>query len=248
LFHWRRGGYAPTVIVVVGQPAYRPPSGSEPGAAVGPAVGVARAAVADGASAQLIGKVGADATGDALLLDLARAGIGHAAVLRDPGRPTAIARFLADEDLDGDVDEGLSLDPAPERAGDGPEQTARAPDDGFSVALDPADVELGLRYLAGYGVVVAAEPFSEATLAIVAEAAGYAGAQLVVVTRSGSAGPVIDKNVPATLLEAPPDDPDEQFAALVGSYAAALDLGATAEEAFRAALGATGWEPVTPPA
>jgi hypothetical protein len=247
LFRRRHGGYAPAVIVVVGQPAYRPPSGSAPGAAVGPAVGVARSAVAAGASAQLIGKVGADATGDALLLDLARAGIGHAAVLRDPGRPTATAPYHSDADLSGDVEEGLHLDSARDGASDGPEQTAGPPDDGVSVALDPADVELGLRYLTGYGVVVAADPLSEATLAIAAEAAAYAGAQLVVVTRSGSEGPVIDTNVPATLLEAPRDDPDEQFAALVGSYAAALDQGATAEEAFRDALGASGWEPVPPP-
>jgi hypothetical protein len=67
-----------------------------------------------------------------------------------------------------------------------------------------------------------------------------------VVTRPGSTAPVIDRNVPSTLLEAPPDDPDGQFAALVGRYAAALDTGASAEEAFRTALGASGWEPVAP--
>jgi hypothetical protein len=97
-------------------------------------------------------------------------------------------------------------------------------------------------------VIVTAEPLSEATLAIVAEAAAYAGAHLVVVTRSGTSGPVVDRNVPSTLLEAPADDPDDQFAGLVGRYAAALDTGAAADEAFRTALGASGWEHVAPSA
>jgi hypothetical protein len=97
-------------------------------------------------------------------------------------------------------------------------------------------------------VIVTAETLSEATVAIVAEAAAYAGAHLVVVTQSGTPGPVIDRDVSSTLLEAPADDPDEQFAGLVGRYAAALDTGAAAQEAFRTALGPSGWEPVTPPA
>jgi hypothetical protein len=48
-----------------------------------------------------------------------------------------------------------------------------------------------------------------------------------------------------TLLEAPQEDPDEQFAGLVGRYAAALDAGVAADEAFRDALGAAGWESVS---
>jgi hypothetical protein len=246
LFTRRRGGYAPPVIVVVGQPAYRQPSGSVPGAAVGPAVGVARAAVAAGAPAQLIGKVGVDQAGEALLLDLARADIGHAAVLRDPGRPTATAPTPTGAGSAERPDEDPALDPTQDPGGDGREESAEPFDAGASIALDPADVELGLRYLTGYGVVVVAEPLPEATLAIVAEAAAYAGAQLVVVTRPGSAAPVIDSSVASTLLEAPPDDPDGQFAALVGRYAAALDTGVSPEAAFRAALGASGWEPVAP--
>ena len=235
------------MIVVVGQPAYRLPTDSAPGAAAGPAVGVARAAVAAGALAQLIGKVGADEAGDALLLDLARAGIGHAAVLRDPGRPTAVAASPAAADLTEDASGSPRLDERPERA-DEAEVPADPVDDEARLGLDAADVDLGLRYLTGYGVIVTAEPLSDATLAIVAEAAAYAGAHLVVVTRSGVPGPVIDRNVPSTLLEAPPDDPDGQFAGLVGRYAAALDTGAAAGDAFRTALGPSGWEPVTPSA
>jgi hypothetical protein len=235
------------VIVVVGQPVYRPPTDNAPGAAAGPAVGVARAAVAAGALAQLIGKVGADKAGDALLLDLARAGIGHAAVLRDPGRPTAQSPTPTAAELGEDPALSPPLDELPELA-DGSEVPAKPVDDEPRLGLDAADVDLGLRYLTGYGVIVTAEPLSDATMAIVAEAAAYGGAHLVVVTRSGTPGPVIDRDVPSTLLEAPADDPDDQFAGLVGRYAAALDTGAAAEEAFRTALGASGWEPVTPSA
>jgi hypothetical protein len=247
LFTRRRGDYAHAVIVVVGQPAYRPPTDSAPGAAAGRAVGVARAAVAAGALAQLIGKVGADKAGDALLIDLARAGIGHAAVLLDPGRPTAVAPTPTVGDLGDDPAASPRLDEGPERVDDS-EAPAEPVDDEPRLGLDAADVDLGLRYLTGYSVIVTAEPLSDATLAIVAEAAAYAGAHLVVVTQSGTPGPVIDRNVPSTLLEAPADDPDEQFAGVVGRYAAALDTGAAAEEAFRTALGASGWEPVTPSA
>jgi len=235
------------VIVVVGQPAYRPPTASAPGAAAGPAVGVARAAVAAGAVAQLIGKVGADQAGDALLLDLARAGIGHAAVLRDPGRPTAAAPIPTGADVGEDPAGSPRLDEAPDPAAQS-EVPAEPVDDETRLGLDAADVDLGLRYLTGYGVIVTAEPLSDATVAIVAEAAAYAGAHLVVVTQSGTPGPVIDRNVPSTLLEAPADDPDEQFVGLVGRYAAALDTGAAARDAFRTALGPSGWEPVTPSA
>jgi hypothetical protein len=247
LFTRCRGDYAHAVIVVVGQPAYRPPTDSAPGAAAGPAVGMARAAVAAGALAQLIGKVGDDQAGDALLLDLARAGIGHAAVLRDPGRPTAVAPTPAAADLGEEPAGSPRLDEAPELA-DESDIPAKLVDDETRLGLEAGDVDLGLRYLTGYGVIVAAEPLSEATLAIVAEAAAYAGAHLVVVTRSGAPGPVIDRNVASTLLAAPADDPDEQFARLVGRYAAALDAGAAAQEAFRTALGASAWEPVTPSA
>jgi hypothetical protein len=238
------------MIAVVGQPAYRPASdtvpGGSPGAAAGPAVDVARAAVGAGASAQIIGKVGADHTGDVLLLDLARVGIGHAAVLRDPGRPTPAAPSQTDAETREDPDEGLILDPRLEEHDEVPQARAEPVDSRARLTLDPGDVELGLRYLTGYRVIVAAEPLGEATLAVIAEAAAYAGAHLVVVTAPGSARPILDPSIPVTLLEAPPDDPDEQFASLVGRYAAALDAGVAADEAFRAALSPSGWEPVPP--
>jgi hypothetical protein len=237
-------GYARTVIVVLGQPAYREPSTTGPGRAVGAAVGVARAAAGAEAAVQLVARIGADAPGDAVLLDLARARIGHAAVLRDAGHPTPNLSPQSDPDPSADAEVGaglLSADPGPDApARDEQPDPAR----GAAAELDPEDVELALQYLAGYGVIVVAEPLADATLAIVAEAAAFAGAQLVVVAAPGSARPALDPSIEVTILEAPQEDPDEQFAALVGRYAAALDRGVAADEAFRDALGAAGWESV----
>ena len=75
------------MIVVVGQPVAT--GGRKPRAA-GLAVGIARAAVAAGADVQLVGKLGDDPTGDAVLVDLARGGIGHPVTLRDPARRTPV--------------------------------------------------------------------------------------------------------------------------------------------------------------
>jgi hypothetical protein len=238
------------MIAVVGQPAYRRPSDTAPGRAVGAAVGAARAAAAAGATVQLVGRIGGDATGDALLLDLARARVGHAAVLRDAGRPTPSQPGELEDGPGAELDAGPSLVTADLEAGSAPPGQRRdhvsGDAGGDAMGLDAPDVELGLRYLTGYGVIVVAEPLPESTLAIVAEAAAYAEAQLVVITAPGSAPPTFHPDIAVTLLEAPPNDPDEQFAGLVGRYAAALDAGVAADEAFRDALGGAGWEPVTP--
>ena len=45
------------------------------------------------------------------------------------------------------------------------------------------------------------------------------------------------------VFEAPADDPDGDFAALVGRFAAALDDGVDAGDAFRSSLAEEGWTP-----
>src|SRR6185436_2957777 len=90
------------VIVVVGNPVARP-STDGPAAARGLPACVAIAAVAAGGSAQIVGRVGEDPAGEAVLLDLARHGVGHAAVLRDSSRPTPVLAAPGDDDaLDAD--------------------------------------------------------------------------------------------------------------------------------------------------
>ncbi len=84
------------MIVIVGNPAWR---AADPAVPAGRACEVAVAAAARGRRVELLGRAGDDAAGDALLLALAQAGVGHVAVLRDPARPTPI------------------VEPAPEEAG-----------------------------------------------------------------------------------------------------------------------------------
>jgi len=90
------------VIVVVGLPAYADsPDGEK--CAGGLVVEVAAAARRRGAQVELVGKVGNDGAGDAVVVSLGRLGIGHAALLRDPARPTPV--LVADASNDVEVDE-----------------------------------------------------------------------------------------------------------------------------------------------
>ena len=70
-------------------------------------VAIARAAVAAGASVELVGSVVDDPTGDAVVLELARAGIGHAALLRVPVSPASGGGSPLSPLDQGDVQLGL---------------------------------------------------------------------------------------------------------------------------------------------
>jgi len=207
------------VIVVVGNPVARA-AVDGPALAAGLPVRVAIAAVAAGATAQIVGRVGEDPAGEAALLDLARHGVGHAAILRDPSRPTPVLAAPGDDDaLDAD---GSSLE-APFAAG--------------ASTLDAADLKLAFDYLPEYSVIVVAEPLAPATLAIAVGAAAWSGSALVVVGSGGLEG--LPEN--ATVFEPPADgDPDGAFAAMVGAYAAGLDRGEDPRAAFDAASQAVG--------
>jgi ribokinase len=74
------------VILVVGRPALGADDRPD-----GSAARVALAAVEAGARVELVGSVGDDAAGDAVAVALGRAGIGHAALLRDPAGTTRVA-------------------------------------------------------------------------------------------------------------------------------------------------------------
>lgn len=226
------------MIVVVGPAAYAPAAPGI-GRAVGLAPAIAAAAASAGSSVELVAKIGEDGAGEELLLALARAGVGHLAVLRDPARPTPLAPSAPE----GPSEE----DEAPLPALLAEEEAAAARPPGRLSALpvpllEPADLSLGLRYIRDYAVVVAVEPLAEGAAAVVAEAAAFADAALVAVTPPG--GPVAPAYARATVLEAPDDDPDDAFAGVVGRYAAALDRGVAPAEAFAAAAAEGGWEPV----
>ena len=201
--------------------------------AAGMVAGIARAAASVGAEVQVVGKVGEDPGGDAVLLDLASGGVGHVAILRDPSRPTPAAPPPPADD--GPPFDDPDAQPAAEA-----EVDSAAASDGLS--LDPADIELALRYLPDYRVLVVAEPLAEASFRVAVAAAGWNGAALVVIVPAGNARTPSGDD--ATVIEAPPDDPDDAFAGMVGAYAAAIDRGEEPAEAFATASSSIGWSAV----
>jgi hypothetical protein len=212
------------VIVVVGAPAWR---AGEPAGPDGRACRVALAAAERGAAVELIGRAGDDPAGDAMLLALARANVGHVALLRDPTRPTPIVARAAEDQLSVTDDD-------PATAGPPTAASASRP------ILEPADVSLGLRYLPAYDVIVVTDDVEAAVIPVATEAAEYSGAHLVVLVGEGTAPP---DGLPADalVLQAPADDPDGAFATLVGAYAAARAAGEAPADAFATARGAS-WE------
>lgn len=217
--------YPPGVIVVVGNPMGRAPDAG--GGMAGVPAGTAAAAARAGAAVQLVGKAGEDRAGDDLMLALARAGVGHVALLRDPAHRTPIVG-RADRD-----DPTEDAPPSPPNVT--PADMAERP------SLDAGDVELALRYLQDYTTVVIAEPQPDAVMKIVVDAAAFAGAALLLVVDSGTA---FAPPASAVVFEDPGADPDGAFATMLGELAAAIDRGTPAAAAFREVEGRLGLTPV----
>lgn len=189
------------------------PALDERGGLVPLAGGVAAAAADYGARVEVVGSVPDDSTGDATITELGRRGIGHAALLRMP--PTNERRL----------------------------ETTEPPDETTEPRLDAADIELGLRYVADCRVLVIADVLDAPAAAAAVDGARYHGAKLVLTTAvaAPAGAPSIDLPADATLLAAPDRD-DGAFAELIGRYAARLDAGSDAADAWRDAVDATGWE------
>ena len=228
------------MLAIVGSPLFAPGSTpSAPGEAVGLAAGIATAAAAAGAEVQVIGKVGDDPAGDAVLLALARGGVGHVALLRDAGRATPLAAYAVRDADPADAAPVAAMLVESESAGADVEDETAAPP-GSGLALEPADIALGLRYVRDFRVLVGTDPLDEPSAAVMAEAAAFAGAALVIVAPPGQG--MVSGLGSAIVLEAPIGDPVGSFAALVGRFAAALDRGVEASQAFRDATAEGGWE------
>lgn len=224
------------MIAVVGIPAWRP---AEPGAPTGRACDVAAAAARRGAAVELVGRTGDDAPGDALLLALTQARVGHAAMLRDPTRATPIIEGRAEPA--GASDPGVDdLMREPDGTGDAGAPAAQ-PGTGPVPLLEPADVSLGLGYLTAFRVLVVADDVPPAVVPACVEAAAFAGAHLVLLVPAGGTVPASPVGV-STVLAAPEGADDGAFADLVGTYAAALDGGAEPAAAFAEAASGGGWE------
>lgn len=227
------------MIVVIGSPVAQPTADGL--AAGGLPAAIAQDSAELGSAVQVVGRVGEDAAGDAVLLALAAAGVEHAAVLREPSRPTPSAPPQAGlpASPDGPVLGEAMLEDV-EGPGDGEDDDRDAPPDGLT--MDAADLELALRYLPDYRVVVIAADLDPAALATVVAAAGWAGAHLVALVATGSDGSALPTD--ATVLERPTSDPEGAFARLVAAFAAELDRGVEPATAFSAASGSSGWAPV----
>jgi hypothetical protein len=230
------------VIVVVGSPIAQPDGPAIVAGGLG--AELARRAAAAGAAVQIVGRVGEDAAGDQVLLALAAAGIGHVAVLREPGRPTPIAppRSVGSASPDGPslgealLDGADATDEAPSKDRD----EIGEPPAGLSV--DAADLELALRYVPDYRVLILAADLDPAALEAVAAAAAWSGAHLVAIVPDGASPSALPDG--ATALLRPAIDPDGAFASMVATYAVALDRGDDPRSAFDAAQRAGGWAAV----
>jgi hypothetical protein len=212
------------VIAVIGTPRLR---GTGPDAdAAGLAAAIAVAAAAAGSRVELIGKVGNDPDGDAVLLALARHFVGHVATLRDPARPTPVISVIEEAaDLDG-----TAVAPPAQAT---PVQSAPE-----SPVLEAADVGLALRYLPELAVIVTVHTTPDVVEEAVA-ASGWAQTALIVVVSPDVAAP---QGLPETATVVAVADADELEAgagAAIGRYAAAVDQGGPASEAY-AELVATG--------
>ena len=178
------------------------------------------------------------------MLALAREGIGHVAVLRDPSHATPIlAARTAETGADADA-----IDPALADPDDGPDGATDEPEPLAGPRLEAADVSLGLQYLTAFGVLVVAEDVPETTVPVAVEAAAFTGARLVLlVAGDQDAGSALKLPPDATVLAVPADD-DGSFARLVGAYAAGLDAGTEPAQAFAAAVATVGGEALEPSA
>lgn len=221
------------MIVVVGNPIARAPDAG--GGLAGIPAQAAAAAARAGATVQLVGKAGEDRAGDDLMLALARAGVGHVALMRDPSHPTPIVAAAVDDDETPDASIASLADPAAEPPQVIPVDPSERP------SLDAADVELALRYLPDYTTLVVAEPQPDAVVAIVAEAASFTGAAFVLVVDGAGGGSAPPAS--AVAFENPPTDPDGAFATMLGELAAAIDRGTPVDAAFREIEGRLGLTP-----
>jgi hypothetical protein len=214
------------VIGVVGTPRLR---GGGPEAEIaGLAAAIAVAAAAAGSRVELIGKVGDDPQGDAVLLALARHFVGHVATLRDPARPTPVIHPV-EEGADVDGIEATPSEPAPQVE---PAAAVQSP------VLEAADVGLALRYLPELAVIVTVHTTPEVVEEAVA-ASGWAQTALIVVVPPGAAAPEGLPETATVVAVADDDELERGGGAAIGRYGAALDLGEPASEAY-AELVATG--------
>jgi sugar/nucleoside kinase (ribokinase family) len=212
------------VIVVLGRPRVYRPEPDGPLAAGGLAAEVAMAVGRAGVGVELVGSIGDDPEGDEVVVELDRAGVGHAAVLRDPAArtPTFIrsdGRALPRLDA-ADVELGLRYVP---------ECRVLV----IAAVLEPDALSSTLE---------AAEYHSAAVVMVAPVGTVDAGSIGPEVTLLERPAPEDEEGVAD---EATIAADDAAFGAFVAQYAIRLDRGEAPAEAFTATLEASAWEPST---
>jgi hypothetical protein len=224
------------VIVVIGSPILRLTPGRTPAEAGGLAADVAVSSAAAGAAVELIGNVGRDDAGDRVLVSLNASRVGHAAMLRDAANATPT-----------EIDAGEERPEWPEDSVLGPDSSTEpgsAPVRGLPLAA--ADIDLALRYLVEFRVLVIATGLNPAAAGAALDAAAFTGAHVVRLdgdrARADAAAPSSVGSDAAVTAFAPPSGREPAFAWMVGRYAAALDAGRSARDAFAEATRGSAWE------
>jgi pfkB family carbohydrate kinase len=219
------------VIAVIGAAAVRG-TGSD-ATAVGLAATIATEAARSGSRVELIGKVGDDPAGDALLIALSRQGVGHVAILRDAARPTPSVVDPGSVELDPGADDPVGDDTAADdRDADDTEAdgTVAPPERAQDLpALDAADVGLALRYLPELAVIVAVHQPGD-VLREAAAASRWAETTLIVVVPPNETAPdVLPDGILVIAAEAAIESAS---GSTIGRYAAAIDQGTPARQAY----------------
>jgi hypothetical protein len=115
-------------------------------------------------------------------------------------------------------------------------------------AMEPADLDLALRYLPDIRAVVLVRPPAR-LLPTAISGADFAGAPLVIVgpidaeAVSAIEGRGGDASASPILLDPPPRDPDGTFAGFVAALAVRLDAGDAPDVAFRATVSSLAVDP-----
>src|SRR5439155_7030585 len=102
------------------------------------------------------------------------------------------------------------------------------------LALEAADVELALRYLTDFRVVVLADTLEADAGAAALAAAAFAGAHIIDLHAGEADGRSAEADPAFTAFDAEGADP-APFGRMAGRYAAGLDAGQAPAEAFRSA-------------
>ena len=110
--------------------------------------------------------------------------------------------------------------------------------------IEPADLELALRYLPDIRAIVLVSP-SSPLLATAVAASAWSGATLVVVgALDADAAAVVDGAAARPIvIEPPARDPDAAFAGLVAALAVRLDAGEDASAAWQSTVAALAIDP-----